>query len=266
MTDVEPTRSISRPEDRQSKTMGRYRETVVLLAHAQKTSKGAPAYSRFVNRPAGRRLAAVAFLLGRTPNEVTAVSAVFSGIGIVLIATVHPALWVGLAISLCLVIGYAFDAADGQLARLRGGGSASGEWLDHVIDATKISSLHLAVLIASYRFFDLGSAAWLLIPIGFTVVAAVMFFAMILNDQLRRQQAVVSGKAVDRGNSSTLRSLAVIPTDYGVMCLVFPLLAIPTVFFGAYTFLFLCNAGFLALAAVKWFRDMQVLSVTGTRR
>ena len=51
-----------------------------------------------------------------------------------------------------LVVGYAFDAADGQLARLRGGGIIAGEWLDHMVDAIKVASLHLAVLVGLYRF------------------------------------------------------------------------------------------------------------------
>ncbi len=44
----------------------------------QKTSKGAPAYSRFINRRLGRYLAAGAFALRMTPNQVTFVSAMFS--------------------------------------------------------------------------------------------------------------------------------------------------------------------------------------------
>jgi phosphatidylglycerophosphate synthase len=228
------------------------------LASAQKSSRGAPAYSRYVNRPAGRAFAASAYLLGRTPNQVTAVSAVFTFAGIAVIALVDRRWWTGLVVAALLVVGYALDAADGQLARLRGGGSPAGEWLDHVVDAAKISSLHLAVLIGTYRFVDL-SAGWLLVPIGFAVVGAVTFFAMILNDLLRQRRAAATGVAVERGGSSTLRSLLVIPTDYGVLCLAFALLGADRWFFGVYTLLFVANAGFLALAVVKWFGDMQAL-------
>jgi hypothetical protein len=52
----------------------------------------------------------------------------------------------------------------------------------------------------------------------------------------------------------------VIPTDYGLLCLVFVLLGAPLVFFWVYALLFLANAGFMALASVKWFRDMQALT------
>lgn len=239
----------------------RYRAVRQRLAAAQKSSKGAPAYSRYVNRPLGRSLAAGAFVLGRTPNQVTAVSAVFSATGILVLAMTRPTWVSGLVVSLALVVGYAFDAADGQLARLRGGGSPAGEWLDHMVDAAKISGLHLAVLISVYRFFALDDR-WLLVPIGYCLVAAVTFFGMILNDLLRQRHAAATGVQVQRGESSTLRSILVIPTDYGFLCLVFLLLGVPSLFFGVYALFFAANAGFLLLAVMKWFRDMDELGAS----
>ena len=44
-----------------------------------------------------------------------------------------------------------------------------------------------------------------------------------------------------------------------MLCLIFVLLAWPTAFFIAYTLLFAGSAGYLLLAAVKWFRDMRAL-------
>jgi phosphatidylglycerophosphate synthase len=234
-----------------------YRETVRRLASAQKkAAPGAPAYSILVNRRVGRLLAAWAYRRGLTPNAVTGISAAFTFTGIALIALVEPAWWTGVLVWLALAIGYAFDSADGQVARLRGGGSTSGEWLDHVVDSLKISTLHLAVLVAAYRFFDLPSVGWLLVPIGFTAVAAVSFFAMILNDQLRRIHAAGGGVPVRTGTSSLRRQLLVAPTDYGILCTAFALLGAPRVFFVVYAFLFVANAGHLTLALVKWYRDM----------
>ena len=103
------------------------RTTVRRLAAAQKGATGAPAYSRFVNRPLGRLFAALAFHAGLTPNAVTAVSAAFTTTGVALLALAPPSVPMGLAVAACLVLGYALDAADGQLARLRGGGSPAGE-------------------------------------------------------------------------------------------------------------------------------------------
>ncbi|MEO5833179.1 MAG: CDP-alcohol phosphatidyltransferase family protein [Nakamurella sp.] len=240
-----------------------YATIVARLAGAQKITPGAPAYSRYVNRPLGRRLAAAGYLLGLTPNVITGISAAFSFAGIAVLALVRPSLLSGIVICAALVVGYAFDAADGQLARLRGGGSHAGEWLDHMVDAAKISALHLAVLISVYRFFDLGSAGWLLVPIGFVLVANVMFFGMILNDLLRARQAATTGRPVVRDRKPSLvRALLVVPTDYGLLCAVFLLLGATGVFFPVYTALFVANAAFMALAAVKWFRDMASLDTS----
>ncbi|WP_216206172.1 CDP-alcohol phosphatidyltransferase family protein [Amycolatopsis aidingensis] len=233
--------------------------TLRRLPSAQKSAQGAPAYSRFVNRRAGGVLAAAAYQLGLTPNAVTAVSAAFTFAGIAGIALVEPSVTSGLLVCAALVLGYALDAADGQLARLRGGGSASGEWLDHIVDAAKISALHLAVLLAWYRFFELPES-YLLVPLGFQVVAVVLFFGMTLNDQLRRVKGVPRAAS---GTPSTIRSVLVVPTDYGVLCLAFLVLGFRDIFTVVYCLLFLANTAFLVAALRKWFLDMARLDTAG---
>jgi len=229
-----------------------FAEVVARLAAAQKArAPGAPAYSIYVNRPLGRLLAAAAYLGGLTPNAVTAISAVFTFSGIVIIALVPPSPLTGVGIGLLLILGYALDSADGQVARLRGGGSPAGEWLDHVVDAAKISSLHLAVLISWFRFLELPSELLLLVPLGFAIVAAVLFFAMILNDFLR-----VRNDHRVRSAGGGIRSLLVLPTDYGVLCIAFLLFGIPAVFVPLYGILFVANAAFALLALPKWFREI----------
>ncbi len=238
-----------------------FRAGLDALRRAQKTSKGAPLYSRLVNRPFGRVLAALANVVGLTPNQVTAISACFTFTGIGLIATVAATPLVSFAVVALLVVGYAFDAADGQLARLRSMSSPVGEWLDHVVDAAKIASLHLAVLVHWYRFDD-TRGAMLLVPIAFQVVASTMFFVIILNDHMRRARrgnahAILQGD----GTSSWWYSLAVVPTDYGLLCVVFGLLWWSTGFAVVYSLLLIANAGFLALALPRWFREV----ATGVR-
>lgn len=235
-----------------------FRETLSRLRGAQKGAKGAPAYSRFVNRRLGRVLAAWAYRAGLTPDAVTAISAAFTFSGIVVLALAAPSWGVGVLVSLLLLVGYAFDSADGQVARLRGGGSIAGEWLDHVVDAVKVSTLHLAVLLGLYRH-DAVAEQWLLLPLAYSAVWSVLFFAMILNDQLRRQGGAATRATADGDRPSVLRSLLVAPTDYGVLCLVFVLYGATTVFLVAYGALFVATAGFLALACVAWFREMSAL-------
>lgn len=234
-------------------------DTVHRLASVQKGAKGAPAYSRFVNRRLGRLLAAAGFHLGLTPNAMTGISAAFTFSGIAVLALVAPSVSVGALVAVCLVLGYAFDSADGQLARLRGGGSLAGEWLDHMCDALKVSSLHLALLVGLYRFEPVDRGIVLLVPLGFSAVASVHFFATILNDQLRRQGGVIREGDNPGGSPSILRSLLVAPTDYGLLCLLFFCYGWPGVFLAGYAALFVLTAGYLVLASPKWFRDMRAL-------
>ncbi len=231
------------------------RGTLRRLSSAQKGAAGAPAYSRFVNRPLGRLFAALAFHAGLTPNAVTAVSAVSTGTGIALLALVPPSPLMGVAVAACLVLGYALDAADGQLARLRGGGSPAGEWLDHMVDAAKASSLHLAVLVGLYRSTDVDPVV-LLVPLGYCVVDAVTYFGTMLNEALRAQHGAPTRAQPTAQRVGIGRSLLTLPTDYGLLACTFVLFGWTGVFVPVYTVLFLAAAGFLALASVSWFREM----------
>ncbi|WP_236827442.1 MULTISPECIES: CDP-alcohol phosphatidyltransferase family protein [unclassified Blastococcus] len=231
------------------------RATLRRLSTAQKGAAGAPLYSRFVNRPAGRVLAALAFHAGLTPNAVTALSATATATGIALLALVPPSVPTGLAVAACLVVGYALDAADGQLARLRGGGSPAGEWLDHMVDAAKASSLHLAVLIGLHRFTDVDGAL-LLVPLGYCVVDAVTYFGTMLNEALRAQHGAPTRAAPSSRPAGIGRSVLTLPTDYGLLACMFVLYGWTWLFVPVYTALFLAAGGFLALASVKWYREM----------
>ncbi|KPG84341.1 hypothetical protein AEQ27_07935 [Frigoribacterium sp. RIT-PI-h] len=233
------------------------RPALAALASAQEPSTGAPACSRFGNRRLGRWAAAVAYTLGATPNQVTALSAACTFAGIAVLALAPSGIGTALAVVLLLVVGYALDSADGQVARLRGGGSPAGEWLDHVIDATKIAVLHLAVFASWLREPD-GREALLAAPLVYQVVATVAFFAIVLTDQLRRAEAARTGVAAPVGRrTGLLYSLAVVPTDYGLMCLAFVLLAWPPAFTVVYLALLVANAGYLVLALPKWFRELK---------
>ncbi len=230
--------------------------TVRRLASAQKPpAKGSPAYSRFVNRKIGRVLAAASFHLNLTPNQVTGISALFSAAAIATIALARPTPLIAVLIALALLAGYAFDSADGQLARLRGGGSPAGEWLDHVVDSIKTSALHLAVLIGWFRFWDVPPRT-LLIPLAFTLVAAVFFFVQILTDQLRRAHPAHAPAPADGSLTAVLRSLLVAPTDYGLLCLIFALYAWRTGFAVIYGLMLLGTALFMLAALPKWYREI----------
>lgn len=239
-----------------------YSDALARLRAAQKpAARSAPAYSRYVNRRVGRVLAAACHSLGLSPNAITGVSALFTFCGIALLALVPPGPGVGVAVALLLLLGYAFDSADGQVARLRGVTSPAGEWLDHVVDATKVSALPLALAVGFFRF-EVVDRWWLLVPIVSAVVSAVLFFAMILTEQLRRQHGVASLAADLPGSPSWLRAVLVLPMDYGVLCLSFLFLGVLPVFLTLYTFITVATALFLLAALAKWFREMTTLGRT----
>jgi phosphatidylglycerophosphate synthase len=239
--------------------MSALRETVAQLSRAQKPSAGTPAYSRFVNRRIGRVFAAAAFLGHRTPNQVSLASGFCSLIGIVLIALVRPSLPLAVAVTALLVLGYGLDSADGQLARLRGGGSPLGEWLDHMIDAIKIVLLHSAVLISFYRFDAFSNELALLVPLAYVCMSSVLFFGLILIDQLRRRHG--GAQQLNQRGDSVVKSLLIAPTDYGVLCLVFLAFGTPSLFIVLYGALLAANLLFLAAAIAKWYREMSALGV-----
>jgi len=235
---------------------GSYLDLVREMSQAQKpAARSAPAYSRFVNRRLGRYLAAAAHRAGLGANAVTAISAVWTFVATVFLIAFPPSWGLGIAVAVFLLIGYAFDSADGQVSRLRGTSSPAGEWLDHMVDSVKVSSMPLAVAIGFYRF-EVVPRGWLLVPIAFSVVSAVLFFCMILTEQLRRAHGSPSFAVDAPGRPSWLRAVLVLPMDYGVLCLSFVLLGAPLVFFAVYTLLFAATTAFLLLAAVKWFREL----------
>jgi phosphatidylglycerophosphate synthase len=232
---------------------GTFRENLHALSAAQKPARNTAAYSRLVNRPLGRYVAAQAHVLGVTPNQATAASACLSSAGLLVLALVEPRWWTGLLISVLLAAGYVMDSVDGQLARLRGGGSRSGEWLDHTIDCFKTASLHLAVLISWFRFSDVGDA-WLLLPLAFEVVAVVTYFGLILMPTLRTPSVVTQHPSVPE---RPLRKYALLPMDYGAQCWMFVLLPWGSPFRALYAVLLACNGAALCLALRKWWRELR---------
>ncbi|WP_329346524.1 CDP-alcohol phosphatidyltransferase family protein [Streptomyces microflavus] len=233
------------------------------LRGAQKSAKGVSLYSRYVNRPAGRVLAAGAYRAGLIPNQVTLVSAAFTYAALAAVALVQPSWTLGLVVYAALAVGFAFDSADGQLARLTGRGGPDGEWLDHVVDCGKLLLVHAAVLISFYRFGELPSDAWLLLPLGFQLAAVVTFCAGLLREQLGKTAATAQASGAPAGSTpapvSRVRAVALLPADYGVFCLVFLLLGAPGAFRAGYAALAVVHTLFLAAFLTKWFRELRAL-------
>ncbi|MFF2008516.1 CDP-alcohol phosphatidyltransferase family protein [Streptomyces sp. NPDC058195] len=231
------------------------------LRGAQKTARGVSLYSRYVNRPAGRLFAAIAYRMGLTPNQVTLVSAVFTFSAIAAVALVRPSPGLALAVYAGLAVGFVLDSADGQLARLTGRGGPDGEWLDHVVDCAKMILVHAAVLISFQRYGGPPGGGWMLLPLGFLFTAVLTFCAGLLREQLGR--AAARPGAAPAAPASRLRAVALLPADYGVFCLVFLLLGDPDAFRTGYAALAVVHALFLVLFLVKWFGELRALRTDG---
>jgi phosphatidylglycerophosphate synthase len=240
--------------------MPRFRSSYVALHVSQKTSKGVSFYSKLVNRPAGRVLAAAAFALGLSPNAVTVLSGVSTGIGLVLLVVSTPSIAIGVAVWLCLALGFALDSADGQVARLSGRSSVVGEWFDHTLDAAKMVLVHTAVLVAWYRFLDL-SDAWLLVPLGFQLVSVVTYSGGTLVGLLKRTVArgvsdPVPADGAKPEGASAVRAALLLPGDFGILCLSFVLWGAGDAFRDVYLVLFVLNCGLLGALLMKWSREL----------
>lgn len=222
------------------------------LAVAQKKPRGVSLYSRYVNRPAGRVVAAAAFKFRLSPNQLTIASALVTAAGIVVFVSAEPDLMRSVLVAILFVLGFALDSADGQLARLTGQGSIAGEWLDHVVDAVKILAVHSGVLAVGYLYWDLD-AQLLLVPLGFQIVGMTIF----IGGELAR---LLDGTDSEEGSITTrpspIRAIALLPADFGILALTFAIAGSAAAFMTVYTVLFVINAGILALLSVKWYRAL----------
>jgi phosphatidylglycerophosphate synthase len=209
----------------------------------------------------GGALARVAFDLGLRPNHVTTLSGVASAVAVAALALAEPSLATGVLVWFLVVLAYALDAADGQLARMRGGGTLSGEWFDHVQDAGRVVAMHGGVLIMTYRFYELRSSS--LLPLLYVFVASVLFAAGTLAEILLRGHR----EEVPRHRAApvvTLRGLLLLPLDLGVLATAFLFIGDESAFRAVYgTFLALTVVVGAALLA-RWFRQLSAVSAKAT--
>lgn len=226
----------------------KFTEALQSLRRAQKSSRGVSLYSRWLNRPLGRVFAAAAASLGIGPNLVTLFSAIVTAAGLVLLVLAPISLAVGIGVAVLLVIGFALDSADGQVARLTGKSSPAGEWLDHVVDAGKMVAVHAAVLVALWRHD--AQHGWLAVALGYQFVSVVFFAALTLFSLLRR------GEQASTAAPSTVRAVALLPADYGILALAFVLWGAQPVFLVVYAVLFAATTAIAGALCIKWFRGL----------
>ncbi|MCQ2001740.1 CDP-alcohol phosphatidyltransferase family protein [Arthrobacter zhaoxinii] len=278
-------------------TRATFRESFNQLKQAQKTRKGAPLYLLYVNRPAGRAVAAALRHTRLTPNHVTLAGAVCTYGSLVWLAFGAAADLSSALVGALLVVGYILDSADGQLARLQGTSSAFGEWLDHALDNGRITVMHVAAFCFLARTTDYDHIQLAAVCGLFLLSSSCIFFGGALLDQLRKNpraprgaNARPSGNAAapsmpaaafaaaaggdanrDSGRAENrranradnrrmlMRSAVTLPVDYGMTCLAFLLLPWPRVFLAAYLVLAAAHVLMAAAFLPKWRSELLAL-------
>lgn len=238
-----------------------FRGALEELKGAQKPGAGVPAYTRWVNRGAGRVLAAAAVRVGITPTALTVVSGLVSMVALVGLATLEPTPGRCATVVLGLLVAYALDSADGQVARLTRTSSKAGEWLDHVVDAARLPGFHLALGCA--LVLSLGQPAWAgVVCVAFALLASVWFFAQILATQMTSQSATLRDVPAQAGGRAQARdwvSFAKLPSDIGTLYLMVLLLPWPKLFLVAYVGMFLYSVVMAWVALRRRYRELTVV-------
>lgn len=234
----------------------RFAQSFKELRLAQKGKKGVPLYCLYVNRPAGRIVAAALRNTRFGPNHVTFAGALLT-YGALLWLAFGAGTGTGSAlVGLVLAAGFVLDSADGQLARLQGRSSKLGEWLDHVLDSGRIVVLHGAVFCFLLRTTSIPALALAVLCGVFLFANSTIFFAGALFDQLSRQSGPRSGDPDRAAASSLTRSVLTLPVDYGITCLVLMTVPWSGIFLPCYLALAVFHCIFCAAYVAKFSRTL----------
>lgn len=227
------------------------------LRSAQKPPRGVSAYSLFVNRPAGRWVAAAALRYGVSPNQLSLLSGLFSLCAVLAIAVPEPSAATGLVAAVALLAGFVLDSADGQLARYTHRCTRAGEWLDHMVDCATKLALHGAILVAWVKLevagLLVGGASTLLLPLCFQFVAVLVFFGGTLRIKLEPER---QERPPTISVPTPIRPLLMLPVDHGILCGAMVLWQWQAGFMAVYALMCAATAVYLGVFAVIWFRQL----------
>lgn len=227
------------------------RQALRQLQGAQKKGEGVPAYTRWVNRWLARYVAAGAYRLGLSPDQVSLLSFAISTAALAILVLAEPRVpQVGVAVGVLLAVGFVLDSADGQLARLTGTSSPAGEWLDHVLDAVRSPGVHLCVLVVALT--DPWSPAWL--------AATAFVFVLVQVGQFSSQ--MLGGMLLDRTDGPRTparrhQSWILLPTDTGLMCWIFVIWGWPQVFATVYLGVLVLCVAFTGASMRRRWRELR---------
>lgn len=173
---------------------------------------GNAAFTRFVSQRLGALIAAVAFVLRLTPNAVTVLGlllAVAGCYGFAVAGTIEQLVVAGLLWQ----IAFAFDCADGQLARATKRQSAFGGWLDVACDHVRNAAMAFAILHVLLRDASLPALAGYVAALAYLAGASV-YLHTASSPQVRGAEALQT-----RGLTQSLRSAIRFVTDAPLLML-----------------------------------------------
>jgi phosphatidylglycerophosphate synthase len=219
-------------------------------------------YTRYVNRWAARFITYPAARLGLTPNVLSVVSLLLT------LAAVGAAFaggeersWV-LATWALLAVGYVFDSADGQLARVSQRTSKAGGFLDHSLDGAKVPLTMAAIGFVYHLHADpalaVGSTAW---P-GLALIALASWYFSIT----WQKDALVRDRSAWIKPGLTVGYLARTPFDHGVILLWLPALVLaPSLATVGFQLFVVAYGGFVLALFVKGYQVIAALDDAETR-
>jgi hypothetical protein len=208
------------------------RQNLARLAAVESSPRSLPAYSRWVNRPLARAMAAVALRLGVGPALMAVLATAATVTGLVTLVGVAPGRTTGVIVAVALAIGFMLDSADLMLIGIR---RATRGGVDRSAAAIRMCVVHLAVLVAVLRSNTISHLAWPLIGVCFLAVAMIMVFGL------------GAEPSYEVSRPRWLRSAICAPADYGMVCWVFLLLGSTTTFLIAYSALLCAQAVIVAV-------------------
>lgn len=221
------------------------------LKQSQKPARGVPAYTLYVNRPVGRLIAALCPVM-ISANGLTVMSSFVSALALLMLWLVAPGSpFLSLA-GILLIFGYFLDSADGQLARLRNTRSFFGDWLDHVLDSGRMVFVHITVVAFIYRTDPS--------LIKFSICAIYLVSAMLIyvgGLLAGRDPALIRESALYSTPLAFVRSLALLPVDYGLLCVLFLFLPWTSSFVNGYFVLASFSALYAVIYLAKWTRELR---------
>ena len=130
--------------------------------------------------PVASRLTLVAAALRLSPNLITTLSL---GVGIV----AAWRFWDGALVAGAILfhVSFTIDCVDGKLARLTGGGTPFGPWLDYAADRARVVAVTYGLLLGQWRIT--GEAIHVYLAVAVVFADMMRYIDVLQEDRLRRR-------------------------------------------------------------------------------